>query len=164
MKTIQQEAQDVVLRAEDLCKAYVKGVLVNDHISLSIIRGEIFGLLGPNGAGKTTLVSQIIGLVKPNTGNLAIDGVNIIANPSYARQACSFQAQTQVPINGLTAKQAIELVGRVRGGESRNVRSRANELLNHLEMEEWAEKSAETFSGGTRRLVRAVWLLSVWQQ
>ncbi len=145
--------QNVVLQTENLCKSYAKGALVNDHMSLSIVCGEIFGLLGPNGAGKTTFVSQIIGLIRPDSGGITIDGVDIVAKPGYARQTCSFQAQTQVPINGLTAKQAIELVGQVRGGDSRNVRARTRELLAHLEMEEWAGKSAETFSGGMRRLV-----------
>jgi ABC-2 type transport system ATP-binding protein len=145
--------QDTVLKIDNLCKSYVKGKPVNDDISLSLGRGEIFGLLGPNGAGKTTLVSQIIGLAKPDTGSISIDDVDIVARPGYARQACSFQAQTQVPINGLTAKQAIELVGRVRGGDVKTVRVRTKELLKNLEMEEWAAKSAETFSGGMRRLV-----------
>jgi ABC-2 type transport system ATP-binding protein len=144
---------DTVLKIENLRKSYVKGAPVNDNLSLSLGRGEIFGLLGPNGAGKTTLVSQIIGLAKPDSGNITIDGVDIIAKPSYARQACSFQAQTQVPINGLTATQAIELVGGVRGGDMRKVRARAQDLLKSLEMEDWAAKSAETFSGGMRRLV-----------
>ena len=145
--------QDTVLKIDNLCKSYVKGKPVNDDISLSLGRGEIFGLLGPNGAGKTTLVSQIIGLAKPDTGSISIDDVDIVARPGYARQACSFQAQTQVPINGLTAKQAIELVGRVRGGDVKTVRVRTKELLKNLEMEEWAAKSAETFSGGMRRVV-----------
>jgi ABC-2 type transport system ATP-binding protein len=144
---------DSVLFIDNLCKSYVKGKLVNNNISLSLGRGEIFGLLGPNGAGKTTLVSQIIGLAKPDSGRITIDDVDIIAKPGYARQACSFQAQTQVPINGLTAIQAIELVGRVRGGDTKTVRGRARELLHNLEMEEWTKKSAETFSGGMRRLV-----------
>ena len=142
-----------VLLIDNLCKSYVKGKLVNDHISLSLGRGEIFGLLGPNGAGKTTLVSQIIGLAKPDSGRITIDNVDIIAKPGYARQACSFQAQTQVPINGLTAIQAIELVGQVRGGDKKTVQARARELLHNLEMEEWTKKSAEIFSGGMRRLV-----------
>ncbi|UCB42219.1 MAG: ABC transporter ATP-binding protein [Dehalococcoidales bacterium] len=115
--------------------------------------GEIFGLLGPNGAGKTTLVNQIIGLVKPDSGRITLDGVDVIAKPGYARQACSLQAQTQVPITGLTTRQAIELVGRVRGGDARRVRERARELISQLEMEEWANKAAESFSGGMRRLV-----------
>ena len=144
---------DSVLLIDKLRKSYVKGKLVNDNISLSLGRGEIFGLLGPNGAGKTTLVSQIIGLAKPDSGRITIEDVDIIAKPGYARQACSFQAQTQVPINGLTAIQAIELVGRVRGGDAKTVRVRTRELLHHLEMEEWTKKSAETFSGGMRRLV-----------
>jgi ABC-2 type transport system ATP-binding protein len=150
--------QDSVLKVRSLCKSYVKGKLVNDNISLFLRRGEIFGLLGPNGAGKTTLVSQIIGLAKPDTGSISIDDVDIVARPGYARQACSFQAQTQVPINGLTAKQAIELVGRVRGGDVKTVRVRTQELLKNLEMEEWAAKSAETFPAGC-----AAWWLSAWR-
>ena len=145
--------RDIVLNINNLYKSYIKGKLVNDNISLALGTGEIFGLLGPNGAGKTTLVSQIIGLAKPDSGSITIDGVDIIAKPGYARQACSFQAQTQVPINGLTAVQAIELVGRVRGGDTKTVRTRAKELLHNLEMEEWTTKPAETFSGGMRRLV-----------
>ena len=153
MKAYETGVKEVVLEMNEICKAYKKGVLVNDNVSLSLREGEIFGLLGPNGAGKTTLVNQIIGLVKPDSGSIMLDGVDIVANPDYARQACSLQAQTQVPITGLTARQAIELVGRVRGGAARSVRERASELIAQLEMEEWANKSAESFSGGMRRLV-----------
>jgi ABC-2 type transport system ATP-binding protein len=153
MNVSEAGSRAAVLEVRDLCKSYVRNALVNDHVTLALNRGEIFGLLGPNGAGKTTLVSQIIGLAKPDSGSITIDGVDIVADPDHARQACSFQAQTQVPINGLTAKQAIELVGRVRGGPAGRVRERARDLLSQLEMEEWAGKSAETFSGGMRRLV-----------
>lgn len=142
-----------VLQMENVSKEYARGVLVNNRISLSLQEGEIFGLLGPNGAGKTTLISQIIGLVKPDSGSIHIDGVDIVAKPDKARQACSFQAQTQVPINGLTSMQAIELVGRVRGGSPKSVRERARVLLNNLDMEAWTKKPADTFSGGMRRLV-----------
>lgn len=153
MRTAEPGARDIVLEIDRLYKAYTRGILVNDNISLSLRQGEIFGLLGPNGAGKTTLVNQIIGLVKPDSGKITLDGVNIIAKPGYARQACSLQAQTQVPIAGLTARQAIELVGRIRGGDTGSVRERASKLIDHLEMEEWANKAAESFSGGMRRLV-----------
>jgi ABC-2 type transport system ATP-binding protein len=148
-----QNSVNPALVIDHINKSYTKKVLVNKDISLTVDTGEIFGLLGPNGAGKTTLVSQIIGLVKPDSGSITIDGIDIVAKPDKARQACSFQAQTQVPINGLTAKQAIELVGRVRGGTAKQVQERAQTLLNNLDMEEWANKSAEKFSGGMRRLV-----------
>ena len=147
------KAGDVALEVRELCKAYMKGRLVNDHLSLTLYRGEVFGLLGPNGAGKTTLVSQIIGLAKPDSGSITLEGVDVVAHPDHARRQCSYQAQTQVPISGLSARQAIELVGRVRGGRTRPVRERAGALLDRLEMGEWAGKRAETFSGGMRRLV-----------
>jgi ABC-2 type transport system ATP-binding protein len=145
--------ESAALTVSDLCKSYKKKLLANDHISLTLEQGEVFGLLGPNGAGKTTLVSQIIGLVKPDSGSIIIDGHDVIATPGYARQACSFQAQTQVPISGLTAKQAIELVGRVRGGSRADVRVRTGQLLEALDMQQWSGKLADTFSGGMRRLV-----------
>jgi ABC-2 type transport system ATP-binding protein len=153
LKSGNSASPDMLLEIQHINKAYVKGNLVNDDISLSLQAGEIFGLLGPNGAGKTTLVNQIIGLVKPDSGSITLDGVDVIANPDFARQACSFQAQTQVPITGLTATQAIELVGRVRGGSAARIRQRTRELIDLLEMEEWAKKTAESFSGGMRRLV-----------
>ena len=153
MRANGNQAREVVLEVDRVSKAYTKGTLVNDGVSLSVHAGETFGLLGPNGAGKSTLVNQIIGLVKPDAGSIALTGVDVISDPGFARQSCSFQAQTQVPIRGLTTTQAIELVGRVRGGSAAHVRQRARDLIGRLEMEEWARKSAETFSGGMRRLV-----------
>jgi ABC-2 type transport system ATP-binding protein len=144
----------MLLEVRDLCKAYNRGkVKANDHISLSIDKGEVFGLLGPNGAGKTTLVNQIIGLTIPNSGTITIDGVDVVANPSYARESCSFQAQVQAPITGLSTLQAIELVGRIRGGRKADVRRRAMELIEKLEMGEWERTLGLTVSGGVRRLV-----------
>jgi ABC-2 type transport system ATP-binding protein len=143
----------MLLEINNVTKVYKKKVRANDNISLSIREGEVFGLLGPNGAGKTTLVNQIIGLTKPSSGSITLDGVDIIANPGYARQNCSFQAQTQVPISGLNTLQAIELVGRIRGGKAPDVRRRAMELIDKLELGEWKKTMGVVISGGVRRLV-----------
>ena len=145
--------QETVLEINGINKSYMKNKPVNENVSLSVHEGEIFGLLGPNGAGKTTLINQIIGLVRPDSGTITIDGVDVVSNPEFARQACSFQAQTQVPIAGLTAVQAIELVGMIRGGKSKVIKKRTGELLESLEIEQWANKTGATFSGGVRRLV-----------
>lgn len=142
-----------VLEITGLNKSYAKNKPVNTDITISVHKGEIFGLLGPNGAGKTTLINQIIGLVRPDSGTITINGVDVVSNPEFARQACSFQAQTQVPIAGLTAVQAIELVGMIRGGKSKEIKRRTRELIAELEIEEWANKTGVTFSGGVRRLV-----------
>ncbi len=143
----------MLLEINNITKVYKKKIRANDNISLSIAEGEVFGLLGPNGAGKTTLVNQIIGLTKPTSGSITLDGVDVIANPGYAREHCSFQAQTQVPISGLSTLQAIELVGRIRGGKKAEVRQRAMELIDKLDMGEWQKMMGVTISGGVRRLV-----------
>lgn len=142
-----------LLEIEHVSKAYRGEILANDDISLSIEAGEVFGLLGPNGAGKTTLVNQIIGLLAPTSGVIRVAGINTVANPGFARQACSFQPQTQVPIEGLTPFQAIELAGRLRGGQPKRVREKARELIEAFEMGQWANKGGEALSGGVRRLV-----------
>jgi ABC-2 type transport system ATP-binding protein len=142
-----------LLEIEHISKSYRGGVLANDDISLSVEAGEVFGLLGPNGAGKTTLVNQIIGLLVPTSGTIRVAGVDTVKNPGFARQACSFQPQTQIPIEGLNPYQAIELAGRLRGGRADQVREKARELIEAFELGQWANKGGESLSGGVRRLV-----------
>ncbi len=144
----------MVLEIKDIHKTYRKGrVKANDGISLSVGKGEIFGLLGPNGAGKTTLVKQIIGLAKPDSGSIVIDGVDAVANPGYARRKCSFQSQSQAPTNGLTPLQAIQLVGKIRGGKSPEVKQKTRELIDRLQMTEWENTIGLNSTGGVQRLV-----------
>ena len=142
-----------VITTSGLSKTFPGDIHAVVALDLHVQSGEIFGLLGPNGAGKTTLVNQIIGLLKPTSGTIKIDGVDVIEDPDFARQACSFQAQVQVPITGLTIRNAIELAGRVRGGTKADVLARAQELIEALDIGEWANKRGETLSGGVRRLV-----------
>jgi ABC-2 type transport system ATP-binding protein len=142
----------MLLEIKNLIKIYKGKVKANDNISLSIDEGEVFGLLGPNGAGKTTLVNQIIGLTVPTSGSISISGVDVVAKPDYAREACSFQAQVQAPISGLTTLQAIELVGQIRGGKKTDVHKRAMELIEKLEIGEWQKTLGLVISGGVQRL------------
>jgi ABC-2 type transport system ATP-binding protein len=141
-----------VLQITDVTKRFKKGPVVNEGVSLSVAGGEVFGLLGPNGAGKTTLIGQIIGLLRPTSGAITIDGVNVVRTPALARQACSYQPQTSVPIDNLSPRQAVELAGRIRGGEPAMVRERTGELLAALDLGEWKD-SHRPLSGGVARLV-----------
>ncbi|UQU66160.1 ABC transporter ATP-binding protein [Couchioplanes caeruleus] len=141
-----------MLHIESLTKVYRRGVRANDDISLEVRAGEVVGLLGHNGAGKTTLLSQVVGLVRPTAGRIALFGRDPVADPAYARQVCSFQPQAQAPLTGVTPRQAIEIVGRIRGGSRADICRRATELLAALDIEEWADSPAERLSGGARRL------------
>jgi ABC-2 type transport system ATP-binding protein len=141
-----------LLEVENLTKVYSEEIRANDQVSLSIEAGEVFGLLGPNGAGKTTLVMQIMGLLVPTSGAIRIAGTDIVRNSDFARRACSYQPQGHVPIDGLKTRQAIELVGRMRGGNKADVNRRMHELVEALEMDEWLDRRGESLSGGIRRL------------
>jgi ABC-2 type transport system ATP-binding protein len=136
-----------------LAKTYRKGARANAGIDLSVEAGEVFGLLGHNGAGKTTLVNQVVGLLLPDAGTITIDGRDVVADPSYARRACSIQPQAQVPLDGLTPRQAIELVGRIRGGSRAEVRERTARLAETLDIGEWMDQDGRKLSGGVKRLV-----------
>jgi ABC-2 type transport system ATP-binding protein len=143
----------MLLEIGGLTKVYRSGVRANDGIDLSIASGEVFGLLGHNGAGKTTLVSQVIGLLKPSAGSIRIDGLDVVADPGLARRLCSFQAQSHVPIDGLTPRQAIELLGQLRGATATEVRLSREHLVDALDLGEWLDVDAARLSGGVKRLV-----------
>lgn len=145
---------DDVLTVRGLRKRYRgrTGVQANDGIDLDVAAGQVVGLLGHNGAGKTTLVNQVVGLVLPDAGTIHLDGVDAIAQPHLARERACIQAQANVPITGLTPRRAVELVGRIRGGDRRAVRTRAGELLEALDLGPWADTPAQKVSGGIARL------------
>ena len=80
-----------------------------DRISLQITRGEIFGLLGPNGAGKTSTLSAIEGLIKPQSGAVFLDGVDVRRHPSQAKAKLGVQLQATSFQSQLTIKQIVRL-------------------------------------------------------
>ncbi|MCL2454679.1 MAG: ABC transporter ATP-binding protein [Micrococcales bacterium] len=146
---------DDVLRIRDLHKKFGRRrrvVHANAGIDLTVAAGQVLGLLGHNGAGKSTLVNQVVGLLRPDAGQIVLDGVDAVAHPEQARRLTSVQAQANVPITGLTPRTAIELVGRIRGGDTAQVRTRTSHLIDALELGEWANTQSEKVSGGVARL------------
>jgi ABC-2 type transport system ATP-binding protein len=143
----------MLLEVDDLTKRYRRGARANDGVSLQVQAGEVYGLLGHNGAGKTTLVNQIVGLLKPDSGSIQINGRDVVADPGFARRVCAIQPQAQVPIDGLTPRQAIGLVGRLRGASATDVRARTERLADALDIGEWLNTDGEKLSGGVKRLV-----------
>jgi len=146
-------AIDRAFRADDVTKVYKGGLRANDGLTLRIEPGEVYGLLGPNGAGKSTLVKQVIGLLAPTSGSLAIGPYDLVAQPDVARQLCSYLPQAQMPIDAFRVTEAIEITGRIRGGQPAVVRRRTGELIEALGIEEWRAAMGMKLSGGVRRLV-----------
>lgn len=126
-------------------------VVANDRLSFQIGEGEILGLLGHNGAGKTTIVNQILGLVTPTEGEIALLGKSVISSPMHARAICSVQPQSQVSLGFLTPTQAVTLMGKMRAGSKFDPK-RMKMLFDMLDMGEWAHQEGQKLSGGIRRL------------
>jgi ABC-2 type transport system ATP-binding protein len=142
-----------MLMIDGLTKTFRGGVRASDGVRLTVGDDEVFGLLGHNGAGKTTLVNEVVGLLAPDAGRIVLDGHDLVADPGHARLLCSVQPQAQVPISGLTPRQAIDLTGRLRGGRPGMVRERTAALADALDISEWMDTDAARLSGGVKRLV-----------
>lgn len=150
---VAQASEPVPFEVTALHKRFDGETMVNDGVSLRVEPGEVYGLLGPNGAGKTTLVKQIIGLLKPDSGSITLGGYDLVADPSHARQLCSLLPQAPMPIDSFKSREAVDLAGRIRGGDRRTVRTRREELFAALDLDEWSDTLGTNLSGGVRRLV-----------
>ncbi|MGV9313594.1 ABC transporter ATP-binding protein [Streptomyces sp. NPDC003691] len=143
-----------VLEIEGLTRRFGP-VVANDRVGLKVGPGEVVGLLGHNGAGKTTLVSQLVGLLRPDSGSIRIAGADAVANPAAARRSVALQAQSQAPMDGLTPRAAIEIAGRLRGLSGADAKAAAVALADELDIGEWLDRRAVPgggLSGGVRRL------------
>ncbi len=140
------------LRSEHLKKIYGKRTVVKDS-SVHVIPGEIVGLLGPNGAGKTTTFYMITGLVKPDFGNVKLNGDDITALPMYARarkgigylpQEASVFRKMSVEENLMAVLELLPLNGKER-------KERCERLLEELNIAHIRKSMGYALSGGERR-------------
>jgi ABC-type multidrug transport system ATPase subunit len=141
-----------LLDIRDLEKRYRNGTLANAGISLALQPGEVFGLLGPNGAGKTTLVRQVLGMLRPTAGAITLNGVDIVADPGFARRNTGFLPQGQFDLEALQVGELIEFAARLRGVPPRDARRTAAALIERLDLGPFRKTSMHTASGGVRRL------------
>jgi ABC-2 type transport system ATP-binding protein len=99
---------------EHLTKHY--GTLIAlDNVSLNIGSGEVFGLLGPNGAGKSTLLKTLVGILRPTSGTIRIDEIDIIVEPEKAKRMIGYLPENPSLYTGLTTVEFLQFVGKIRG-------------------------------------------------
>ena len=140
------------LRAENLIKTY-KGRKVVKGVSVEVNQGEIVGLLGPNGAGKTTSFYMIVGLVKPNSGNIFLDNLNITNYPMYKRaqngigylaQEASVFRKLSIEDNILSALQLTKL-------SKKEQEAKMESLIDEFSLQHIRTNRGDLLSGGERR-------------
>ncbi|MCL1887740.1 MAG: LPS export ABC transporter ATP-binding protein [Kiritimatiellaeota bacterium] len=142
----------VELEARDLAKSYGARAVVNG-VSLRAACGEIVGLLGPNGAGKTTTFYMIVGLVRPNSGQILLAGRNLTRLPVYrrARMGLGYLAQEASVFRKLTVEDNLLAILESLRMTRTQRRERLEELLEALSLAKVAKQRAYTLSGGERR-------------
>ena len=122
-------------------------------VSLGVDRGEVLGLLGPNGAGKTTCFYSIMGLVKPDSGRILLDGQDITGLPMYRRAilGLGYLPQETSIFRGLTVAQNIMAVLEVAEPDKQARAERLEQLLAEFHIERLRDAPAMALSGGERR-------------
>ena len=129
------------------------GKKVVDGISMKIRRGEVVGLLGPNGAGKTTTFYMVVGIIRPDDGDIIFDGNDITGLAMYrrARNGIGYLSQEPSIFRKLTVEENIMAVLETLNLPRQVRLNRLNELLGELNISALAKKKAYTLSGGERR-------------
>src|SRR5579864_3316348 len=140
------------LQALELSKSY-RGRKVVDDVELEIGQGEVVGLLGPNGAGKTTTFYILVGLTRPDSGRVLLDGNDITDLPMYlrARSGISYLPQEPSVFRQLTVEENLLAVLEKLPLTAEQQRDRLEELLAQMGLQTVRTNRAYTLSGGERR-------------
>lgn len=137
------------LEGQGMSISFKKRRVVN-NISISVQSGEVIGLLGPNGAGKTTTFHMILGIHKPESGNILLNGKDITKFPVYlrSRMGIGFLPQEPSVFRGLSVRDNVRAVmEHIEHSNGKNI----DDILNEMGLLELAERRASLLSGGERR-------------
>jgi len=157
-----RDGQNGVLRAEGLVKRYGRRAVV-DGVTLTLRPGEVVGLLGPNGAGKTTSFYMIVGLVRPNAGEVYLGDRRITYLPVHLRARAGIHYLEQEPsvFRKLTVAENLDLILEQQGLRKAEREHRVEALLEEFHLTHLRHQPAYTLSGGERRRVEIARALAI---
>ncbi|HEY7004846.1 MAG TPA: LPS export ABC transporter ATP-binding protein [Sphingomicrobium sp.] len=140
------------LEVRSIAKSYDRRAVLHD-VSLDVHRGEVVGLLGPNGAGKTTCFYSVMGLVKPDSGRIFLDGADITELPMYRRAilGLGYLPQETSIFRGMSVEENIIAVLEVTQPDRSVRRARLEQLLGEFGLTALRDSPAMALSGGERR-------------
>ena len=140
------------LIAKNIFKSYQGRNVVND-VSIEVNQGEIVGLLGPNGAGKTTTFYTIVGLIKPDSGNITVDNNEITSFPMYkrAQKGIGYLAQEPSVFRKLSVEDNIRAVLELSKIDKKQQEERVEKLIDEFGLQKIRKNNGDLLSGGERR-------------
>ncbi|MDD5771884.1 MAG: ABC transporter ATP-binding protein [bacterium] len=134
----------------NLSKQYHNVTAVND-LNLNVKKGEIFGFIGPNGAGKTTTIKMIAGLLKPTTGNITIDNIDISLNPIEAKKITGLIPDEPFLYEKLTGWEFLYFFGQLYNIDKDIIESKASKLLDLFNLSYESNDLIEGYSHGMKQ-------------
>jgi lipopolysaccharide export system ATP-binding protein len=140
------------LYTKDLVKRYGRRTVVN-HVSVEVNQGEIVGLLGPNGAGKTTTFYMMVGLIRPNDGEIFLDDTRVTDLPMYkrARLGIGYLAQEASIFRKLSVEDNIKAVLEMTNLNKKQQAEKLESLLDEFSLTQKRTYRGDLLSGGERR-------------
>ncbi len=153
---------NIRIHTKDLIKQYGARTVVN-HVSVEVNQGEIVGLLGPNGAGKTTTFYMVVGLIRPDEGDVFMDGVNITHLPMYkrARMGIGYLPQEASVFRKLSVEDNISAILEMTKLPKKHQRDKLESLLREFRLEHVRKSNGDVLSGGERRRTEIARALAV---
>ncbi len=148
-------SNDKFVEIKNLVKKFGDFTAVND-VSLNIKEGEIFGLLGPNGAGKTTTINMILGLLKPNSGKIFIDGLDMATHGEAVKNSMGLMTQETVVEGDLTGRENLQIFAELYHVPKDKIAGKIKEALAEAELTDFADRKAGQYSGGMQRRLALV--------
>lgn len=150
------------LQAKNLIKKYKSRTVVNG-VSINVNQGEIVGLLGPNGAGKTTSFYMIVGLIKPNEGNIFLDDIEITNEAMYkrAQKGIAYLPQEASVFRKLSVEDNISAILEMTKLSKTERKEKLENLLNEFGLQHVRKNRGDLLSGGERRRTEIARALAV---
>lgn len=152
----------LIIHTKDLVKQYHNRTVVNE-VSINVNQGEIVGLLGPNGAGKTTTFYMVVGLIRPDKGNVYLNDQNITSLPMYkrAQMGIGYLPQEASVFRKLTVEDNIMAVLEMTKLSKIERKHKMEELLNEFRLTHVRKNNGDSLSGGERRRTEIARALAV---
>ena len=139
-----------MIQIKNLNKHYGKLAAV-DNLNLEIAPGEIFGFLGPNGAGKTTTIRCMMGILKASSGQVLLDGHDVVGAAQKAKAISGFIPDRPFIYEKLSGSEFLHFVGKLHRVDAARLTRRIAELLDHLELTLWQDELVESYSHGMKQ-------------
>lgn len=156
--------KEVILKVNDLCKTFKlskkqqkientagKVKVAVDHLSFEAYKGEIFGLLGPNGAGKTTTLRMLSTLIRPDSGDVIIDGVSVVKQPELVREKIGFLTSELKLEEFFTPNYLFDFFSDLHGVEPQVREERKARMFKRFGIDQFAEVKVANLSTGMKQ-------------